>query len=94
MKMDSISEMPDTVGEQLPTLLVFSMWAVAYCVVGGVEIVSTQAGSYGRMGWRLDNADGKAKKLLDEWRAGVAIVNGRALLDAYQRLMDDVRQPR
>jgi hypothetical protein len=89
--MESISGMQDTKGAELPVLVVYSMWAVAYCVVSGVKIVGTQTGSYRRMGWRLDNADGRAKGLLDEWRSGAPIVNGRALLDAHNRLMDDVR---
>jgi len=89
--MEIISETQDTAGAEMPVLVVYSMWAVAYTVVCGVKVVGTQTGSYGRVGWRLDNADGRTKQLLDEWRSGVAIVNGRALLDAHNRLMDDVR---
>lgn len=89
--MDSISETQDPLGAEMPVLVVYSMWTVAYAMVCGVKIVGTQTGSYGRVGWRLDNADGTAKRLLDEWRSGVAIVNGRALLYAHNRLMDDVR---
>jgi hypothetical protein len=77
--------------EPQETLIVYSMWAVAYCQVSGVEIVGTVFGNYGRMGWQLDNADGRAKQLLDEWRSGEAVVNGRALIDTRSRLMDDAK---
>ena len=79
-------------GPQPSSLLVWSMWAVAYCIVNGVKIISPQRGERGRMGWWLDNAEGKAKRHLDEWRAGAALVNGRALIDAHQRLMDEVKR--
>jgi hypothetical protein len=73
-------------------LLVWSMWAVAFCVVEGVKVVGTVPGHYGRMGWLLDDSDGEASRALEKWRNGVPIVNGRALLDAHSRLMDDAKQ--
>lgn len=81
----------EQMSEPQETLTVYSMWAVSYAIVSGVKIVGTVTGHYGRMGWRLDNAEGKAQAVLDEWRSGVAVVNGRALLDAHARLMDDVK---
>ena len=89
--MQDGSEMQDTRGEILPTLVSWSMWAVSYAMVSGVRLVGTVTGQYGRLGWRLDNTDGKAKAALDCWRSGQAVVNGRDLIDAHGRLLDDVR---
>jgi hypothetical protein len=75
----------------LPTLTVYSLWAVAYAVINGIEIVGTERGNYGRVGWILDNTDGRAKRVLDVWREGTPIVNGRALIAAHSRLMDRIR---
>jgi hypothetical protein len=86
--MEDMSETHNPAGD---TMTIYSMWAVSYCLVNGVQVAATVRGSYGRMGWRLDNHDGRAKVLLDEWRSGVAIVNGRALLDMHNRLMSDVK---
>jgi hypothetical protein len=89
--MEGDSEMQDTRGETLPTLVSWSMWGVSYAMVAGVRLLGTIAGQNGRLGWRLDNEGGKAKHALDEWRSGEAVVNGRALIDCHNILLDDIR---
>jgi hypothetical protein len=89
--MEAYSDMPDQRDGAQPYMTIYSMWAVSYAMVNGVEIIGTTSGRYGRVGWKLDNTDGRAKTVLDEWRSGIAIVNGRALIDAHSRLMDIIR---
>jgi hypothetical protein len=81
----------DTRGYTAPVLVSWSLWAVSYCVACGIEIVGKLDGGSGRVGWRLDNKDGQAKRALDEWRSGEAVVNGRALVDAHRQLVDVIQ---
>jgi hypothetical protein len=81
-----------SIEEQPTTLLSWSMWGVAYAVVSGVKIVSMVPGNNGRLGWRLDDTDGKAAAALDTWRNGSPMVDGRLLVQVHFELMDDVRE--
>jgi hypothetical protein len=74
---------------QTTTVTSFSVWGSAYLLASGIPWVGNVPGK--RVGFTFSDEDGRARRLLQAWRDGDAMVRGPALADAYQEIMNAVK---
>ena len=77
--MENYSE--DATGWASPTLVVYSLAAVAYCALCGVKIAGMVPGNRDRKGFILDSTDGRAKIALDSGGQETRTSMGQTLID-------------
>lgn len=68
------------------TIAVTDLFAAAYCMTQGVNVVSVRPGPFVRI-----ELDSRAGKCLDEWYGGQPMVNGHKLAQCYRTVMNMVR---
>lgn len=69
------------------TVQTWNVWAAALALSRGVRLVRTIPGSPG--GWtgiELDNSTGEARRAVEDWRYGRALVNVRDFVESYRDL--------
>ncbi len=74
------------------TIITYSVWAAAFALVNGVRLVDTVPGD--RVGFVLDDSDGRATWAVIQWRQDDATVDGRALVETYRDLLTRARSER
>lgn len=66
----------------METVISYNVWAVALALTRGVRLLRTIPGRW--TGFELEDTDGKASQILDEWRHGQAMVCAREFADTYR----------
>lgn len=70
-------------------VVVTDLFAAAYCVAHGVEMVGVRPGRYVRL--ELDDADGQTTALLEDWYGESLVVDGQKLATSYRHVCGLVR---
>lgn len=71
------------------TVVVTDLFAAAFCLAHGVEVVGVRPGRYVRL--ELDDTDGQTTALLEDWYGESPVVDGQKLATSYRQVCGLVR---